>query len=180
MTEALFTDWRGREVRAGDLVAYPTMSGRSCQLAVGTVVSAAVNDKGELVSVEISPVATSRWEQYSSEPRYRNKVTGKSIKINANSHYVQRRAWRRKSDGVIATRDELYELAQKEEWCPRGWYSTGDPSPDKDTYHIAYAEDAPGWERVRDDILKDYVEEVPGPKPIRLTANADSVLRIEQ
>jgi hypothetical protein len=35
-----FTDWRGSPVRPGDVVLYPSMSGRSCQMTEGVFIEA--------------------------------------------------------------------------------------------------------------------------------------------
>ena len=77
------TDIAGNEIRPGDDVVYPQMSGRSVQMVRGKLV--AYNGK----TAKVERVEGSRWRAtYGGETRYRDKRTGKGIDpYRSNKHY---------------------------------------------------------------------------------------------
>ena len=65
-----FIDWRGVAVGVGDTVLYPRVSGRSCEMQEGTVLS--IREDGTRTVIERAPTADDPWHYNRiSVPQYR-------------------------------------------------------------------------------------------------------------
>ncbi|MFY1686300.1 hypothetical protein [Plantactinospora sp. WMMB782] len=166
MTEVLI-DVAGQEIRPGDPVVYPQMSGRSVQMVLGTLVS--YNGK----SAKIERQEGTRWSAGYQRTRYRDKRTGKGI-----DPYASDKGWEVKAH-YLYTHKETGEVISEEElnrrhpivanWSAYGYRGQNDASwAARHQYERQYVQ----------GVLKDYVEEYrSAPTPVTIH-NVKNIVKV--
>jgi len=136
MEGEFLTDVAGQEIRVGDYVAYPQMSGRSVQMVLGKLIE--IDDKGRAKVVRMEG---SRWTASYTRTKWIDKRTGKGIDRSNRKHQERHAGYIK--DGEYYTHEEMFDGTGGAYWqaTEYGYRYTG-------------------------PIYKDYVQEVPSEKPV--------------
>lgn len=169
MTDETLTDIAGNEIRPGDDVVYPQMSGRSVQMVRGKLVE--YNGK----TAKVERVEGSRWSaSYGGEIRYRDKRTGKGIDPTRTlKHYKVKpsHTFTHSETGEVLRKVEGEEASEE--------YRTVYYQYDRSTWYGGSGFD-PRWKpQYHPGVYHDYVEKhTAAPKP-SIIHNVKNIVKIE-